>query len=137
MSDVYRGQCRCGEVSYGCASEPVDVKICHCRDCQYASGSAFSTIAYFPEPSCIMKGATHHYSVKGDAGMTVNRHFCPTCGTPMFSTLTELPGIIFIKVGTLDNPSAVKPSGHMWCDSMVEWLSMDDDLERLPGNPPL
>jgi hypothetical protein len=72
----YKGQCACGDFSYTCSGEPASVMACHCRDCQYASGSAFATVAFFPKASCEMSGETKVYTVKGDAGMTVNRQFC-------------------------------------------------------------
>jgi len=137
MPKAYAGGCRCGAVRYSCNSEPLDARICHCRDCQYASGSAFSAIAYFPKALVSISGETRGYSVKGSAGLTVDRHFCPQCGTPVFSQLLELPDLLFIKLGTLDDPNAITPTGHMWCDSMLSWLKLDDGLERLPGNPPL
>jgi hypothetical protein len=124
-------------VTYDCLSEPLDVKICHCRDCQYASGGAFSVVAFFPAQACELKGATKSYTVKGGVGLSVSRHFCPECGTPLYSALAELPELLFVKVGTLDNPAEVKPRGHMWCDSMLPWVDAADGLERLAGNPPL
>ena len=137
MSKIYQGGCRCGAVRYSAASEALDARICHCRDCQYASGSAFSAIAYFPQAAVTMSGETRGYLVKGSAGLTVDRHFCPQCGTPVFSRLLEMPDLVFVKLGTLDDPNAITPNGHMWCDSMLSWLKLDDGLERLPGNPPL
>lgn len=135
--DKFSGGCRCGDVRYVIDADPLDVKICHCRDCQYASGGAFSVIAYFPTAACSIQGETTGYQVKGSAGMSVDRNFCPHCGTPLYSALKEMPDVLFIKVGTLDHPESVKPSGHMWCASMLPWADINDGLERLPGNPPL
>jgi hypothetical protein len=134
---IHQGQCACGDVRYTCSSEPVSVMACHCRDCQYASGSAFATVAFFPAASCEMTGESKVYTVKGDAGLTINRHFCGNCGTPLYSVATEMPDLLFIKVGSLDKPSSVDLQGHMWCDSMVSWLKLNDGLVQLPGNPPL
>ena len=138
MSDItHKGQCACGDFPYPCAGEPASVMACHCRDCQYASGSAFATVAFFPAASCELSGSSKVYTVKGDAGMTVNRHFCGNCGTPLYSVLSEMPEMLFIKVGSLDQPDSVKLQGHMWCASKLPWLKLDDGLMQLPGNPPL
>jgi hypothetical protein len=94
-------------------------------------------VAYFPSAQVALSGTTRHYDVKGTAGLTVERHFCPACGTPVYSRLAEMPDLIFVKIGSLDSPGDVPPRGHMWCDSMVSWLRIDDGLERLPANPPL
>lgn len=137
MNSNYSGQCACGNIRYECQGEPASVMMCHCRDCQYASGSAFSTVAFFPEDNCVINGDTRVWSVTGSAGMTVNRHFCGNCGTPMYSRLTEMPDLLFIKVGTLDDPNAVTPAAHMWCQSKLSWLKLNDGLDQLPQNPPL
>lgn len=137
MSESHTGGCRCGQVRYTCEAASLGAAICHCRDCQYASGSAFSAVAFFPRASFSLKGELRHYAVKGSAGMTVERHFCPTCGTPIMSTVVEMPDVVLMKLGSLDDPSEVAPASHIWCDSMVGWLKMNDGLPRLPGNPPM
>ncbi len=137
MTTEFAGGCRCGSVRYTSRAAPLDTKLCHCRDCQYASGSAFAAVSIFPSATLKLDGRTQSHAVKGTAGLTVERHFCPQCGSPIYSRFAEVPDLIFIKVGSLDQPSAVQPSGHIWCDSMLSWLKVDDGLERLPGNPPL
>lgn len=137
MSVHHQGGCRCGAVRYSTETAALDTKICHCRDCQYASGTAFSSIAYFPRAAVAFTGAMTGYAVKGSAGLTVTRFFCPTCGSPVYSELAEMPDVVFIKTGSLDNPAAVEPSGHMWWDSKIAWPNICDELEKLPGNPPL
>jgi hypothetical protein len=137
MTALHQGGCRCGAVHYTCAAPALDTKICHCRDCQYASGTAFSSIAYFPRAAVSFSGEVKGYSVKGSAGLTVTRFFCPTCGSPIYSELAEMPDLVFIKTGSLDHPNAVQPSGHMWWKSRTDWPQLCDDLEKLPENPPL
>lgn len=137
MSIILQGGCRCGQVHYTSSSPALDVRACHCRDCQYASGSAFSTVAYFPRASIELQGPLKAYSVTGSDGLTVNRSFCSECGTPVCSELAELPDLIFIKVGTLEDPNSIELGGHMWWQSKVDWLKIADDLEKLPANPPL
>ncbi len=137
MSKAYQGGCRCGAFRYECEGEPLDVKLCHCRDCQYASGSAFAGVAYFPAAAVTMRGVSKLFTAKGSAGLSVERYFCPECGTPLYSRLAEMPDVVFLKTGSFDDPNVVPPRGHIWCDSMLSWLRIDDQLERLPGNPPL
>ena len=65
----------------------------------------------------------------GDSGQPVYRHFCPDCGSPV---LTDMPkagaqGIIFIKAGTLDEVSDLKPATHYWTDSAQGWAPFPPD----------
>lgn len=135
MSSKYTGGCRCGSVRYEIDAEPQHAAICHCRDCQYSSGSAFSAIAYFPAAAMKSQGETRGYVVKGTAGLSIERHFCTTCGSPVFSKALELPDLLLVKLSSLDDPNAITPTVHFWTDSMLKWLHIADDLPRLPGNP--
>ena len=41
MTAVRSGGCLCGAVRYESAGEPLFSLLCHCRDCQHQSGSAY------------------------------------------------------------------------------------------------
>jgi hypothetical protein len=41
---ILTGGCACRNVRYECTEDPIVKLICHCRDCQRASGSAFAAI---------------------------------------------------------------------------------------------
>jgi hypothetical protein len=139
MTDVLEGGCRCGAIRYRInASAPLETRICHCRDCQYASGGAFAVVAFFARDAVSFSGATAHtYTVTGSMGLHIQRGFCPHCGTPLFSAIAEIPALLCIKTGSLDQPGAVQPDGHMWCASKLDWVQISDGLPQLPGNPPL
>jgi hypothetical protein len=38
----------CGAIRYECSTEPLAMGICHCRDCQRATGSAFAAALMLP-----------------------------------------------------------------------------------------
>jgi len=44
-----RGRCHCGEITYEAEVKPGTVNVCHCRDCQMLSGTAFR--AGIPAPA--------------------------------------------------------------------------------------
>lgn len=139
MSDRLEGGCRCGDIRYRInAGSALETRICHCRDCQYASGGAFAVVAFFPAAAVSFSGpSASRYEVTGTAGLHVQRGFCPRCGTPLFSAIAEIPTLLCIKTGSLDQPGALQPDGHMWCASKLDWVQISDGLPQLPGNPPL
>ena len=47
FSALYRAQCHCGAVAYEVGGEPVDAKICHCRDCQVLHGAPMQWAVIF------------------------------------------------------------------------------------------
>jgi hypothetical protein len=136
MPAPFRGGCRCGAVRYECTSEPVFTGHCHCRDCQYASGGPFATVALVPPAALrILQGEVRSFDVKGESGNTVSRKFCPTCGTPLFSQLSGNAPFVAIKAGSLDDPSWLRPAMEIWTDSAQPWSPHGEGLPRVPKNP--
>lgn len=138
MSTVIEGGCRCGGVRYAIDAAPFETRICHCRDCQYASGGPFSVVAFFAKERVSWFGLTpKHHAVTGSQGLTVRRSFCPECGTPLCSEVAELPKLICIKTGSLDDPAAIAPTGQMWFERKLSWLQLNHVGDIAPQNPPI
>jgi hypothetical protein len=136
MPAPFQGGCRCGAVRYEVIAEPMAVMNCHCRDCQYASGGGFSTVAVVPAAAFrVTKGTPKRFTVKGDSGRDITRCFCDTCGTPLFS---EPPGgtIMVVKAGTLDDPSWLKLAGNLYTKSAQPWAHIDPGLMQFEKMPP-
>ena len=57
------GKCLCGIVKYELKSLPLTSGVCHCKNCQRSSGSAFSTVAAVNKNDLvIMEGELKLYS---------------------------------------------------------------------------
>jgi hypothetical protein len=80
------GRCHCGTIRYEAEVDPAKVVICHCRDCQTLSGSAFRTVVPTNEGTFrLLSGAPKVYVKTGDSGNRREPTFCPDCGTPIYS----------------------------------------------------
>lgn len=130
------GQCLCGQYSYTVEAEPMMTAVCHCKSCQRQSGSAFSTNIGVPEAAITGKGTLAAFEETAESGNTVHRHFCGSCGSPVYSTLSASPGLAFVKAGTLDDTSALAPQVNIWCKSAQDWVVIDENLPRFDTNPP-
>ena len=108
---------------------------CHCCDCQKTTGSPFSVELMIAEADFDMSGTTNTYAVTGDSGQAVHRHFCPDCGSGIFLVGDADPGWIFLKAGTLDDASWLKPDMHIYTAAKQPWMRIEDGLpesERAP-----
>jgi hypothetical protein len=125
---VIAGQCLCGAVAYRCDGRPLATANCHCRDCQRQTGSAFSILVAVRAAGLHVTGdALREYETTGeDSGLRVRRRFCGRCGSPIVSLPDATPGLAYIKAGTLDDPSWLRPTVDVWCDSRQPWVSLDD-----------
>lgn len=120
------GGCLCGQVRYAIEGEPQMQLVCHCKNCQRQAGSLASVIIGVPEAALSYEGEVKTYADKGDSGSAVDRQFCGNCGSPLFSIVASAPGMIFIKAGTLDDTSALKPAMHIFTKSKQPWVELGD-----------
>ncbi len=130
------GGCLCGAVRYETETEPVTTAICHCRNCQKQSGSALSIIVGFPAGSLRTTGSSlTAYKDEGESGKPVLRYFCNLCGSPLITRAEFSPEVEFIKAGTLDDPSWLKPDAAFWGERQHDWLKGNASWPIFPRNP--
>jgi hypothetical protein len=129
------GGCLCGKVRYSANAEPAFVGVCHCKDCQKFSGSAFAVVVGVPEAAFLPQGTLAMYRKAGDTGKTVERRFCPECGSSIVEATASMPGIAMINSGTLDDASWVKPAMQIFCDSAQQWVQLGGEMQLFPKMP--
>ena len=116
------GGCLCGKIRYSSNAEPVMTALCHCKNCQKQAGTAFSVIVAVPKPTLSITGTLKSFTDKGESGKPVHRNFCPECGSPITTVVDAMPDLVFIKTGTLDDTSKLKPTMEIFCSSAQPWM---------------
>ena len=130
------GGCLCGAVRYTASAEPLVVRACWCRVCQYfAAGNATINLA-FPSESISITGELSDYPSTADSGHRMHRRFCPVCGVHVTSEAEERPHLVVVRAGTLDDPELAAPRGTIWTKSAPRWAHIDPELPRFEGQPP-
>lgn len=136
MSTEIRGGCSCGAVSYSSTLEQPRTMACYCKDCQRATGSPMATFVAVPESLMSLEGEAKSHTVKGDSGRAVTRHFCGECGSQLYSTVESMPGVYFVKLGTLENADDLAPQVHIWVKSRPNWCELPAGAPAFEENPP-
>lgn len=131
------GHCLCGRVSYSADAEPVMTVACHCEHCQRQTGTSFSIIVGVSDTALTFANdeTLKTYKDKGESGYSVYRRFCGNCGSPIVTTVDTVPGLSFIKAGTLNDKSWLQPGSHIWCDSAQSWLELGEEIPCFGRNP--
>ncbi|KIU50268.1 MULTISPECIES: GFA family protein [Pseudomonas] len=129
MGEVHEGGCHCGAVRYRVAGALEDVAHCHCSVCRRVTGGLLVTWATVRcEDFQWLLGTPQRY----DSSASCVRYFCSRCGAHMALTTDLSPESIDITITTLDAPEQVQPRRHIWTDSRLPWVHLD---EQLPGEP--
>jgi hypothetical protein len=134
---THTGQCFCGQVRFTVDTDPLGARMCWCRDCQrIASGSATVNVL-FPEGAVTYSGEITPILKIADSGNTVERGFCPKCGSQMYSKTIEPQGLpMRVRAGTLDDPELIAPQAVIWTSSAPSWVVFDPKLPRYAKGMP-
>ena len=129
------GGCYCQDVRYESEGEIGMKAQCFCRECQYITGGDSLLIVGVPEDSFkVTKGALKGFK-RRDLENGVTREFCPNCGTHV--TTRAMPGMVMIKVGTLDDPSIFEgPQMAIFTCDKQPYHHVPTDIptfDKLPG----
>ncbi|NQX87678.1 MAG: GFA family protein [Halioglobus sp.] len=131
------GGCYCGNIRYEAEGEPIMRALCHCRECQYISGGAANVALAMPLSGFRYTLGKPRDFKRSDLESPVIRSFCPDCGTSLTSQPPAIPGIIILKVGTLDDPSACgDPEMAMYCSEKQSFHYLPNDMpqfDQFPG----
>jgi len=125
MEGMIEGGCLCGAVRYQVVGEPMMVGNCYCTDCRRASGTSHATHVVFPETAVTVTGEVSAYASPADSGNLVTRTFCPTCGCAIHSTNAAMPGMIFIRASSLDDPDSIEPQMTVYASRAPKWAAID------------
>lgn len=128
MTTTHAGRCACGEISFRLTSDPIFVHCCHCRDCQRQTGSAFAINAIIETDRIeILSGTPEPVRVPTDSGAPHDIYRCPSCKTAVWSDYGA-GYAMFVRVGTLDDPSAIAPDVHIYTRSKQPWVALPPDV---------
>ena len=144
MSLVHRGGCLCGSVRFEARGAPLRALVCHCRMCQRATGSAFSSELVFPRTNVVFGGNPHEiYSYRSpEHGRMLHFNFCRSCGGRLGLTTDRFPTVHLLYAGTFDDPIDAQPMAQIFTRTAVPWVlrlnhvaCFDQHMVDVDGSP--
>jgi hypothetical protein len=134
MTTPFTGGCSCGAIRYECSAEPTAMFLCHCRDCQQASGGPSSTVVYVPRKALkFVQGEPRHYFTPSLRGGNNKRGFCPDCGSRISGGESDKG--IGLNAASLDDPSWFKPTFDIFVSDAQPWDRLDPATRKFEHYP--
>ncbi|ESR27504.1 GFA family protein [Lutibaculum baratangense] len=119
------GGCSCGAVRYRLDGPPMFVHCCHCRDCQRQTGSGFVVNALIESSHVqLIAGKPQPVTVPTESGYPHDILRCPECRVAAWSDYGRRGTMIFLRVGTLDEPVTITPDVHIYTRSKLPWVAL-------------
>jgi len=133
---AHAGGCLCGAVRYAIDVPLTELRACHCRDCQRASGAHGAVVGFVRAANFkLVHGTPKRFAKQADSGRTLVRYFCGECGSSLYSHRASMPEVIGVRAGTLDDPSRLRITGHIWTKSAPPWSYIDPAATQVVGQP--
>jgi hypothetical protein len=127
------GACACGAIRIEAEADPEKTQVCHCTDCQTATGTTFrislpvagATLKVTGQPATYVK-------TTAESGRPRVQAFCGTCGTPIYSTSPGegvQPSYV-LRVGILRQHDQLMPRRQIWWRSARPWVTQLGELPK-------
>ena len=133
------GGCFCGKLRYEASVDESRIIICHCRDCQLFSGSAYRLSAW-AEPGAfeVTRGTPRQLDKTADSGKTRRMLYCGDCGSHLCSMpgdASEEGAFVSIRLATADTFHSFEPVAEIYTASRVPWLEDMPGIASFEGMP--
>jgi hypothetical protein len=127
------GACACGAIRVEAEADPEKTQVCHCTDCQTATGTAFRVSIPVDGATVKISGKPANYvKTTAESGRPRVQAFCGTCGTPIYSTSVGegVQPSYTLRVGILRQRDQLTPRRQIWWRSSRPWVTQLDDLPK-------
>lgn len=124
------GSCLCGSVQYEADQLASPIGHCHCRTCQKANSSAYTSTARVSRSAFRFTAGEDMLSAFESTPGKLRR-FCSVCGTEILAEWLNQDSLI-LRVATLDDDPGVRPVVHIWTSHDLPWLTDEGDVARVP-----
>jgi hypothetical protein len=126
MSEVHKGSCLCGAVSFEVAGPLKGPDACHCRHCRKQSGH------YWASSDAPRTAVTIHGEDKVTwfrSSEKVRRGFCSVCGSVLFWDPIH-KDVIGFAMGALDTPTGTHLAVHIFVSQKGDYYEIADGLPQ-------
>ena len=128
------GGCTCRRIRYKLTSGPMIVHACHCTWCQRETGTVHAVNAMYEADRVVHIGDEPELIDTPSAsgrGQKIAR--CPTCRVSVWSNYPQAGAAVrFVRVGTMDDPSACPPDIHIFTSTKLPWVTLPADAKAVP-----
>lgn len=126
---MYQGRCLCGGIRYEISGGIQNIVCCHCSECRKAQGSAFATNGVVAEADFkILSGEQLLTCYEPSPGYA--KFFCSRCGSPIISKNEQKPGVVRVRIGTIESDIAERPTAHIFVGSKANWEEIGDGVPQ-------
>jgi hypothetical protein len=132
---MFVAACKCGQLRYEATSLPRFHAICHCADCRSATGQPSVETAFFVAKDVAIHGTCASSEFVSARGNRTYRDTCPQCKEVVADRSDGFPDLIGLFAARFQPALPTKPQFHMWVESAVAALPVDQEIPQFMRGP--
>jgi len=126
MTEITKGSCNCGGVTYTVEGNLRDVVACHCNQCRKQTGHYFAATKT-PDENLVIYGGD---SLKWyQSSENAKRGFCVECGSALFWKNGDDPHTSIL-AGSIDGETNLKLAEHIFVADKGDYYEINDGLPQ-------
>jgi hypothetical protein len=131
----FEGGCTCGCIRFEMECKPMYTHACHCTWCQRETGSSYAVNALIESGYVnLLAGSPEKIATPSSSGGGQDIVRCPQCKVAVWSYYSgRREKLSFVRVGTLDNSSAIAPDIHIFTSTKHPWVHLPEGTNAVLG----
>jgi hypothetical protein len=114
------GSCLCGKVFFECDNRFDEFHLCHCTQCQKATGSAHASNLFTNKDNISWLSGLELVKRFDVHDRTISKAFCMECGSGV-PYISGTGKALVVPAGCLNGKPDIDPQDNIFCSEKAEW----------------
>ena len=132
MINRISGECLCGSVKFSVAEQFDSFYLCHCKQCQKTTGSAFAANLFTATDNITWVAGEKFINKYQHPTRDFSKSFCNNCGSGL-PYVNKSGTSLVIPAGTLCGPLSIFPQAQIFVGECPNWLSQALSSKQFEG----
>jgi len=128
------GSCLCGEVKFECNDAFNLFHLCHCTQCQKATGSAHASNLFIENGNFSWISGEETIRRYDVPGRNLTSAFCEKCGSPV-PYVSKSGEALVVPAGSLDKAPGIAPHSNIFWSERASWYEEGVKSKKYGGFP--
>tara|TARA_R110002126_G_scaffold159862_1_gene307404 strand:+ start:117 stop:521 length:405 start_codon:yes stop_codon:yes gene_type:complete len=128
------GSCLCNRVTFTCENDFSHFHLCHCAQCQKATGSAYAANLFTDVDNIVWLTGEAIIKRFNVPGRSISNAFCSECGSAV--PYKSLSGkALVVPAGSLDSEPHIQPLSHIFYAERASWYDSITACKKFDSMP--
>ena len=134
MERKITGECLCGTVRFSLRDAFSAFYLCHCKQCQQITGSAFASNIFTDPNNIEWLGGEESITTYEHLTREFSKSFCSRCGSGV-PFLNKAKTSLIVPAGSLNELPSIQPMANIFSSEEAGWMKLSKEAEHFDAFP--